>query len=649
MRTVYLIACHTNPEQVLRLVTTLRRHSPDSYILIHPDPAGASLDRSVFAEIDQLHIIDDPIPVAWGEFSLVEMELHCLTWLLDHHIPFDWLVFLSGQDYPIQPIAEIEQFLATTEYDGLMEHFDATDPPPVSTSSGLRWKPDTGFKRFFYRYVSLSLPGQLRGPVFRLGRWLNAVQSLVTLAVDRQGVKLGIRCPTPFHAQFRCYAGSQWHSLSYRCVCYIHEFVQQHPEIVHHYRHTLIPDESFFQTILLNQPQFTILNDNKRYIAWNGSKPAILQAQDFDRLIHSSCHFARKLDLSGHTSEVQLFDRLDHYLNHPSTYRDNRSEHHHRDHMPPTLPSIPQMNRADEAAATISLCICTMNRPEDLDRCLRSIFQGGYPHQVPDEIPDEVIISDDSPDPNPTQAVVANYSAKYPVVYQAGPRSGLGANRNACIRRATGSHILFVDDDVCVPPDFMRTVRDLLTADPDCLITGHEINHGGGQGRKVVPQNADFWGVQRLPVQQDYRSIVINATIFPRRLFDQARFDQHLRYGCDEIDIARHATALGYQIVYRDRLHVHHYPSNINRQHYQRFVHASRFYATTKAYWRYERSLLKAWIYLLLAPLQLAASGLKRGEWGMVWQVAQATITAYRYLLTYVPSAEDGYVSPAVR
>lgn len=282
---------------------------------------------------------------------------------------------------------------------------------------------------------------------------------------------------------------------------------------------------------------------------------------------------------------------------------------------------------------SISLCICTMNRSDELDRCLNSVFKSI-------ERPHEVIVSDDSTDPIATQAVIAKYQANYHnLIYQPGPRRGLSPNRNACIRRATGSYIIFIDDDVCIPPEFISTARKwIATSASQAILTGYEINYGGSEkgqaGRKVTPHNADFWGIQRLPVQNEYRSIVINATIFPRSLFEIAQFDEHLRYGCDEIDIARHAISLGYKIVYQDDLYVHHYPSAMNRAQYQRFVHASRFYTTTKAYWHYEHSWLKALIYLVFAPLQFAASGLKRGDFSTVWKAIQATGVAYRYLFT---------------
>lgn len=277
----------------------------------------------------------------------------------------------------------------------------------------------------------------------------------------------------------------------------------------------------------------------------------------------------------------------------------------------------------------ISLCICTMNRPEELNHCLHSIFEGV-------DLPEEIIVSDDSINPSLTKAIVANYPE---VDYQQGPQTGLGANRNACIQKAKGNYLIFIDDDVVVTADFFRVARQLInTSKPQTLITGYELNHGGG-GRwpgeiiKVVPHNIDFWGLQRVNVTQEYRAIVINATIFPRSLFNQALFDENLRYGCDEIDIAQHAKSLGYQIVYQDNFYVEHHPSPINRDQYQPFIHASRLYTTTKAYWLYERSVLKTLSYIFLAPLQLIGSAIKQKDLLGVWGAIKATILASRYFL----------------
>ncbi len=61
-----------------------------------------------------------PSRVAWGEVSQLAMVLRCLRWLLEF-TDFDWVVLLSGQDYPIRPVAEIERSLAAADVDALIE------------------------------------------------------------------------------------------------------------------------------------------------------------------------------------------------------------------------------------------------------------------------------------------------------------------------------------------------------------------------------------------------------------------------------------------------------------------------------------------------------------------------------------------------
>lgn len=283
----------------------------------------------------------------------------------------------------------------------------------------------------------------------------------------------------------------------------------------------------------------------------------------------------------------------------------------------------------ESSPATVSLCICTRNRPEDLTRCLESVSRCSTQ-------PFEIIVSDDSTDPAPTQAVTNNYPN---VTYQRGPCLGLGPNRNACIRSAQGTHLVFTDDDVCVPEDFFTEAIALIEQSPNALITGYEMKHDSGEGdhtaQKVVPHNADFWGTMQVPIaDRHYCSVVINSTIFPRSLFTQALFDECLRYGYEELDISRHAVALGYSILYRDSLYVDHYPSPINREENQRFVYASQLYTTAKAYFYYERSLPKTLTYALLAPIKITGSIVKRKGPAAFIQGVKATALAYRYFFT---------------
>jgi PAS domain-containing protein len=62
------------------------------------------------------------------------------------------------------------------------------------------------------------------------------------------------------------------------------------------YRHTFIPDESFFQTALVNSPlSGAIVNDSRRLIEWNPGVVTLTE-QHRDLMLESDAWFARKFD-----------------------------------------------------------------------------------------------------------------------------------------------------------------------------------------------------------------------------------------------------------------------------------------------------------------------------------------------------------------
>lgn len=76
-----------------------------------------------------------------------------------------------------------------------------------------------------------------------------------------------------------------------------------------------VPDEIFFQTILLNSSLASdIVNDDMRYIEWkdpNSGSPSVLDMNDFPGLANSPKLFARKFD---EEVDVEILDRIDHEI-----------------------------------------------------------------------------------------------------------------------------------------------------------------------------------------------------------------------------------------------------------------------------------------------------------------------------------------------
>jgi glycosyltransferase involved in cell wall biosynthesis len=282
------------------------------------------------------------------------------------------------------------------------------------------------------------------------------------------------------------------------------------------------------------------------------------------------------------------------------------------------------------AAPSFSVCICTRDRPEDLARALRSVEASTYAaHQI--------IVSDDSKEPHTRVMVTSEFPQ---VVFLEGPRRGLGANRNSALDAVTGTHVAFIDDDAALSPDFLERVAQSLKnggQHPEKLIiTGYELNHGA----RIFANGTTFLGFQSRAYRAgDYQNtVVINSAVFPSWVFKLIRFDEHLVYGYDEVDIMMRATLQG-KCVVRSLPEAFncHYPSMVNREYYRSFIEASRIYVTHKRYRWFESNRTKAAVFLTLAMAHNVLHNVRsHGPKGLARSVRTASL-ARGYIRRYTP------------
>jgi GT2 family glycosyltransferase len=106
----------------------------------------------------------------------------------------------------------------------------------------------------------------------------------------------------------------------------------------------------------------------------------------------------------------------------------------------------------ETGSPTVSLIICTRNRPKQLATCLRAVAMLRPP-------PEELIVVSNSPSDKATEAVVREFSD---IRYLVEPKPGLSAARNAGIAVASGEVIAFTDDDVEVTENWISRIKRAL-------------------------------------------------------------------------------------------------------------------------------------------------------------------------------------------
>lgn len=316
MRTLYLIFSHDHQTQLVRLVAALRHLSSSSVIAIHHDPGKEGLDISLFAGIPGVHVIPDAIPGEWGDFSLVEQYIHAMRWCRAN-IEFDWMVTLTGLSYPIMQLERFEGTLESSEFDAYIQHFNAFDPA--------HWPKGTGVTRYLFAYYKLprnpyyyKVPAGIRSWLGRRRASFNKSQPFLRIVPMPRGsqTRVGIRrLRFPFPENFVISGGRQMLNLNRHALDRVLSYIDTHQDYVSYAKRTLIPDESFFTSIVANEADLRVSNDVLRYIKWPSGKShsasvTVIMCSEVETAMQSGKPFALKFDSRADAEALNKLDRL---------------------------------------------------------------------------------------------------------------------------------------------------------------------------------------------------------------------------------------------------------------------------------------------------------------------------------------------------
>ena len=317
IRVCYHLQTHTNPDQVARLVETVKRGSPDSAVVISHDEKARPLDTSRLERWPGVKVLLHP--AVYGDFTHLDRLFAAVDWLNYHGVDFDWLENLTGQDYPLRSISDIEKALLECEHDGFLQYAPVFPKQTPATSD---WGAGPGYRlcepldarlRYKYRNWRVTRPTPFKQQWLRPLMALNLVQPWVSvsLAFGSVGVR---RTSTIFSDDFICYGGSFSCTLSARSVYYARDSARENPFIVSFFNGVLGADEIFLQTVLVNAQKFTFEPTNKWYIDFTGSRnnhPRILGVGDLESMLRSGHHWARKFSSS---YDVKVLDLIDDHI-----------------------------------------------------------------------------------------------------------------------------------------------------------------------------------------------------------------------------------------------------------------------------------------------------------------------------------------------
>jgi hypothetical protein len=282
MRIAYIISAYKLPEQLHRLI--LKLNNDCNTFFVHVDKKTPA---DVYAEMvrDTGHLSNVNFlkrhRCYWGGFGHVQATIAGIIALFNKNIPFDYAILLTGQDYPIKTNVQISAFLEQNRGKSFMEYF------PLPNDN---WE---------------------NGGLERLEQWHLYTSNRHFVFPKNRDFFIKRKFPRGFQP----FGGSSYWCLSRESIGYLHRFILHNHKFVNFFKYVDVPDEIFFQTILLNSPQAgCIVNDDLRYIEWkdpDSGSPSILVKEDFEKLAKSTKLFARKFD---RLVDAEILDQIDQQL-----------------------------------------------------------------------------------------------------------------------------------------------------------------------------------------------------------------------------------------------------------------------------------------------------------------------------------------------
>jgi len=279
IKIAYIISAYKLPDNLIRMVDRLNNYGANFAIHVDKSTSDEVFEKmktglKKYSNVIFLRRHKSP----YRSFGHVRTTIEGLHYFERENISYDYLFLLTGQDYPIKKNSEINLFLNKNYGKSFMEYFAM---PTKNWQNG-------GMDRINYYYLHSK----------------NGFKK-----IPRTKVPWVIKNEIPNNV--KPWGGSGYFTIFKKHAKYVLDFINSNPAFVSFFKHMDIPDEMFFQTILMNSKyKNEIINDDLRYIDWSNPNecPAILRQNDFEKLKNTKDLIARKFDLE---EDSKVLDKID--------------------------------------------------------------------------------------------------------------------------------------------------------------------------------------------------------------------------------------------------------------------------------------------------------------------------------------------------
>mgnify|MGYP002651987178 FL=1 len=255
-----LIQAHQDISYFIKLA----KIQPSVNFYVHMDAKSDYFPDAETAQLANVFLLKDRITVRWGGFSQIEATLKLFETAFANE-DNAYFHLLSGEDVVLQPFEVIEkQWQQRFDFQAMM----TCERAP----------------QYAYRFIMDSPHAD--------SNWQRQLTGKIITKLQQ-----GVAKVKPYHSPI--YFGSQWFSVTRADWEKIVPFTDEYSDF---FRHKLVPDEHFFQTLITEKltNQIRLSNDNRRQIIFdknvnNGNSPIYLDLLKLEQAKFNGYWFARKV------------------------------------------------------------------------------------------------------------------------------------------------------------------------------------------------------------------------------------------------------------------------------------------------------------------------------------------------------------------
>lgn len=288
-RTAYILQIHKNPDQVNKFIQQLIADE-HADVFVHIDRKNYEKLNGEIKKNQHVRVLKQSVDCEWGDIGQVDATLLLLKEVLASKRQYDFVCLRSGQDLLVKD--GYKEFLLENSNKIFMKYRKMDDK-------------DLGFMKINWpkvtrrRYTVAHPIRMYRRILLKFyGKGLN-------ISPNRNN----------WPKEYSFYKGSQWFSIPFEVAKYIIQFLEDNQWYYKFFENALVPDESFFQTLLMNSPyQHDVVNQNQMFLKWGETlsernSPQNLTMADFAFIEKSEDYFARKFDENVDSDIIDYFTK----------------------------------------------------------------------------------------------------------------------------------------------------------------------------------------------------------------------------------------------------------------------------------------------------------------------------------------------------